>query len=298
MIETRSPATVSSLALVCVRVNTGTVVPSCASTTSRRFSAAFGVTTLTETSPVRPITAGPLISIAGPGALPALTQIKMPPTIRTTRTTSTFHMGRDCTGSSRDSHCPDESLVARVGRVSRRVRGDVGVVANQRHEAERATLARHDGARAVAALDERVPPFRRAEREDVRVLRHGARVSATHYAERQHERWRRRALSGGRAGAQAHGPRSWQALSTGRRTGRDGLAAAHVLFRRRGCTRGSLRRGRLSGTRVCRGARCDAAQCARGRSRWSIGGARRTARRDSRAARGRRGWDHGGRSRS
>src|SRR5688572_27039779 len=48
--------------------------------------------------------AEPPISMTGPSARPALTHSAAAPTARATRTTTIFHMGRDCTHSSRDSH--------------------------------------------------------------------------------------------------------------------------------------------------------------------------------------------------
>src|SRR5262249_59955292 len=62
----RSPVTVSSVALAAVSEKTGALVVPCTSVTSRRLSAAPGVTTLTAISPVWPIAAGPSMSIEGP----------------------------------------------------------------------------------------------------------------------------------------------------------------------------------------------------------------------------------------
>ena len=107
---------------------------------------------------------------------PALTHSAAAPTARSTRTTSIFHMGGDCTGSSRDSHSVRRNVT----------RGAAQCCDNDRNQAARRARARSyhlDGRRrasayarsdsrsddscsSLAAVDECFSPLRGSRRDE------------------------------------------------------------------------------------------------------------------------------------
>ena len=228
-------------------------------------------------------------------------------------------MGRDCTGSSRDSHlrcvtqnetgqgekclhasrCSQRLSASRSARVTRAHKHRPGRPAPQRTQpaAGCAAAAREHGAGPVAAIDERVPALRRRARKNVRVLRRGARLQAAADIERErYQLRRRRALPGRSSRAQAHAAHAESPLPAGRRGGRDGISPRDVLLRRRGRARLALHGARLPGAAVRGRARLEAAHRARAGSGRPGRGARGARQRLARRARGHRGRAHRRRS--
>ena len=207
--------------------------------------------------------------MAGPSALPALTHSAAAPTPRSTRTTSIFHMGGDCTGSSRDSHSRRHTLTCSQGdrNVSTRPQRSLGVARGRHDRVEQrrragaavcARLASDDRPRSLAAVDECVSALRGSRRTYVRVLRRRARLQAALDDERRQRR-RRRPFPSRRAGAQAHEARRRPALRARRRERCNRPAATDVFLRRRGGARRAFRAARTA----VAGVRQPAAACAR-----------------------------------